>query len=260
MTEMKSYTPGTFCWLDLGTNDAEAAKKFYTGLFGWTMVDMPAGPDMIYTMCQIEGKDVAALYQQGPQEQGIPPHWNSYVSVASADEIAVKAKALGGTVLMEPFDVMEEGRMTMLQDPTGGVVGAWQPKRYIGAKLVNQPGALTWNELLTKDTVKAGQFYSGLFGWNAQTQEMEGGPYTVFMHGDQMNAGMMQIRPEWGDMPSNWAIYFAVADCDASVEKARQLGGQVAVPPTDIPQVGRFAVLQDPQGAVFSILKLSSPA
>jgi predicted enzyme related to lactoylglutathione lyase len=260
MTEMTSYTPGTFCWVELSTSDAAAAKKFYTQLFGWTAVDMPAGPDMIYTMCQIDGKNVAALYQQGQEEQGIPPHWNSYISVASADEIAAKAKALGGTVMGEPFDVMDAGRMALVQDPEGVVVGAWQPGRHIGAQLVNQPGAFNWNELATRDTAKAGEFYTKLFGWEAQTQDMGGGMlYTIFMNGGRMNGGMMQISEEWGDMPPHWAVYFAVADCDASAEEVKELGGQVLMPPTDVPQTGRFAMVQDPQGAAFAIIKLANP-
>jgi predicted enzyme related to lactoylglutathione lyase len=258
MTEMKAYTPGTFCWLDLATSDAAAAKTFYTGLMGWTAVDMPVGPDMVYTMCQVDGKDVAALFQQPPDDPS-PTHWNSYVSVASADETAAKAKSLGGTVLAEPFDVLDSGRMVVIQDPTGAVVSGWQPKTHIGATLVNQPGALSWNELLTNDTDQASRFYSGLFGWKAQTQETPGGPYTVILNGDRMNGGIMQLRPEWGPMPPNWLVYLSVADCDASADKVKALGGEVLAPPMDIPDTGRIAWVQDPQGAVFAIIKLTNP-
>lgn len=260
MAEMKEYTPGTFCWVDLGTTDAAAAKKFYAGLFGWELVDMPAGPDMVYTMAYVNGKDVAALYQMGPNEQGMPPHWNSYISVANVDEVAAKAKALGGTVLGEPFDVMTAGRMAMIQDPTGAVVAAWQPGEHAGAKLVNEPGAFSWNELATTDTQKAGDFYTGLFGWTTQVQDMGNFLYTTFMNGDRMNGGMMQITKEWGDVPPHWMVYFAVADCDASANTATSLGGKLLVQPTDIPQVGRFAMIQDPQGAVFAIIKMTPPA
>jgi len=259
MTEMTAYTPGTFCWIDLGASDAVAAKKFYTDLFGWQAVDMPAGPDMTYTMFQIDGKDVAGMYQQGQDEQDIPPHWNSYVSVASVEEIAAKAKSLGGTVMVEPLDVFESGRMTILQDPTGGVVAAWQPQRHIGAQLVNQPGTLCWNELATRDWQKAAEFYTQLFGWTAQTQPMAGTEYTVFSNGDRMAAGMIQMTPEWGDIPPHWMVYLTVTDCDASAEKVTALGGKVLVPPTDIPDMGRFAVAQDPQGAAFSFIKLDNP-
>ena len=260
MTEMNAYMPGTFCWVELGTTDAKAAKKFYTGLFGWEIVDTPVGPDFIYTMLQVEGKDVAALYEQGEPErsQGVPPHWSSYVSVASADESAAKAKSLGGTVLAEPFDVMDAGRMAIVQDPTGAVVGLWQPRQHIGARLVNQPNTVCWNELSTNDQQKAGEFYTKLFDWQSQVQDTGGTPYTLFMDGGQ-KAGMMQMTEEWGNMPPHWMVYFAVANCDASAEKAKELGGQVVVPPTDIAEVGRFAMVQDPQGVVFGILKSSNP-
>ncbi|MBE7469084.1 MAG: VOC family protein [Anaerolineae bacterium] len=259
MTEMTAYTPGTFCWIDLGTSDAAAAKKFYSELLGWQAVDMPVGPDMTYTMFQIDGKDVAGMYQQGADEQGIPPHWNSYVSVASVEEIASKAKSLGGTVLAEPLDVLESGRMTVVQDPTGAVVAAWQPQRHIGAQLVNQPGALCWNELATRNPQKSSEFYTQLFGWTAQTQPMGETNYTVFKNGDNMNAGMIEMTAEWGDIPPHWMVYLTVTDCDASAEKVTALGGKILVPPTDIPDMGRFAVVQDPQGAAFSFIKLDNP-
>ncbi|NJN96999.1 MAG: VOC family protein [Anaerolineales bacterium] len=259
MTEMTAYTPGTFCWIDLNTSDAAAAKKFYSELMGWQMVDLPMGPDMTYTMFQVDGKDVAGMSQQGPDEQGIPPHWNSYVSVANVEEIATRAKSLGGTVLAEPFDVMDSGRMVVIQDPTGAVVAGWQPQQHIGARLVNEPGALCWNELATRDSQNSSDFYTQLFGWTAQTQPMGETNYTVFNNGDNMNAGMIEMTAEWGDIPPHWMVYLTVTDCDASAEKVTALGGKVLVPPTDIPNMGRFAVVQDPQGAVFSFIKMDNP-
>lgn len=261
MSEVKEYKPGTFCWVDLSTTDTEAAKKFYGQLFGWELVDAPAGPDMVYTLAQLDGKEVAGLYQQPPeqQEQGVPPHWMSFVAVASAEEAVKKAQSLGATVIMEAMQVMEHGHMGVLQDPTGAVFGVWQPGQHIGARLVNQPGSLSWNELATKDTKKAGEFYTKLFGWSTQVQEMPQTTYTTFLNGDRMNAGMMQMTEEWGDIPPHWMPYFAVADCDASAEKAKELGGSIGVPPTDIPPVGRFSVIQDPQGAHFTIIKLNNP-
>jgi len=260
MTEMSSYTPGTFCWIELSTSDAAAAKQFYHALFGWSAADMEYAPGMVYTMCQIEGKNAAALYQQGPQEQGVPPHWNSYISVADAAETAAKVAAAGGTVLMETMDVMEFGRMCLIQDPTGGVVGAWEPRAHIGASLVNQPGTLTWNELATRDAEKAAGFYTQVFGWEGQVSQMGGTDYTTFYNHGNMNCGMIQMTAEWGDLPPHWMVYFAVADCDASAEKAKSLGGQIHVPPSDIPSMGRFAVLTDPQGATFSIFQLNNPS
>jgi hypothetical protein len=138
MVEKSKHDPGTFCWVELATSDGAAAKKFYTSLFGWTVDDVPGGGG-IYTMLQKNGKDAGALYQLGPEQQGVPPHWNSYVCVQSADGTAAVAKKLGGNIIMEPFDIMEHGRMAVVQDPTGAVFSLWQPKGHIGAQVVNEP-------------------------------------------------------------------------------------------------------------------------
>lgn len=260
MTEVSKHAPGTFSWVDLSTTDAGAAKKFYTALFGWGAIDMPAGEAGIYTMLQLEGKEVAGMSQMSEEQQaqGMPPHWLSYITVARVNKSAEKVKSLGGTMLMEPFDVLDAGRMGLVQDPTGAVFAMWEPRNHIGARLVNQPGALCWTELATRDTDKAGAFYTRLFGWGTQVQEMGSTRYTIFLNGEQQSGGLFQMPEEWGDIPPHWMVYFAVEDCDASTGKAKELGGEVKVPPTDIPSVGRFAVLQDPQGGAFSIIKLAS--
>src|SRR5436190_17308530 len=126
------HAPGSFCWTELTTTDGPAAKQFYAELFGWEAQDNPIGPDMVYTMLKVGGKDVAALYQKGPEMQAVPTHWVSYISVASADEAAAKAKELGGTVIQEPFDVMEHGRMAAITDPTGATFCVWQPNQHKG--------------------------------------------------------------------------------------------------------------------------------
>ncbi len=260
MTSPASHPPGTFCWVDLGTSDAAAAKRFYAGLFGWQTQDNPAGPDSVYTMLRVDGKDVGAIYTLGREHKkmGIPPHWGSYVAVESADATVKRARTLDTKVFADPFDVFDAGRMAMLQDPTGAAFCIWQAKKHAGAGALGVPGALCWNELLTTDTKVAGAFYAGLFGWGMKATEMaQGGAYTIFTLGEKQVGGMMQMPPEWEGVPSNWMVYFAVADCDASVETARGLGAEIVVPPTDIPSVGRFAVVQDPQHAVFSIIKLN---
>ncbi len=259
MTVMTEYTPGIFSWVDLGTTDGEGAKKFYSGLFGWEFTDFPTDDQGVYSMGQIGGKSVAALYQMGPAKEGMPPAWNSYVTVANAQETAEKAKALGGNVLAEPFDVMGSGIMAMIQEPTGAVCAIWEPKEHIGAEIVNEPNTLTWNELATPDSKKAGEFLTKLFDWSAKEQEMPHTVYTTFSVGERMNAGMLQMTEEWGDMPAHWMAYFATEDCDAMVKKAEELGGEISVPPTDIPEVGRFSVIKDPQGAHFSVIKLVNP-
>ncbi|MCB0213633.1 MAG: VOC family protein [Anaerolineae bacterium] len=263
MAEFTEYKPGTFCWVDLSTPDAEAAKRFYTELFGWRIVEMPIPDGSTYTMFQVRGKDVAALYPMGKEQQaaGVPPHWMSYVSVTSADDTAEKAASLGAEILAGPFDVMESGRMVMFQDPTGAQVAAWQPKDHFGAVLANEPGAFCWNELATKDVKKATDFYTQLFDWQVESQEMPGGfVYSSFLNDGRYNGGMMQMSEEWGDMPSNWTVYFTVESCDESVERVQSLGGSVMVPPTDIPNIGRFSMLQDPQGAIFAMLEFPEVA
>jgi predicted enzyme related to lactoylglutathione lyase len=246
----------------LSTTDAAAAKRFYTSLFGWQANDLPMGDGMFYTFLRLEGKDVAALSQQSPEmsAQGIPPFWTSYVSVASADETAAKAKSLGGQVLGEPFDVFDAGRMAVIQDPAGATFAVWQPKSHIGAQLVNQPGALCWNELATTDADKARAFYTELFGWEAEVSQFGEDTYTMFLNNGRANGGMMQITEVWGNVPPHWMVYFAVEDCDHSAQKATELGGQLMVPPTEAGDIGRFSLIRDPQGAAFSIIKLNNPA
>ena len=253
MTKIDHHEPGSFSWAELATTDAGAAKTFYTGLFGWSYVDSPAGPDMIYTRVKKGGKDAAALYQLGKEQKGVPPHWNVYFSVASADESASKAKKLGAKALMEPFDVMEYGRMALLQDPQGATFSLWEPRKHIGAEVMNEPNTACWAELDTTDTESAGKFYTALFGWGTKV----GGDYTEFQVGGRSIGGMMKIAKEWGNVPPNWLVYFAVDDCDATAGKAQKLGAKIFMPPTDIPKTGRFAILQDPQGAVFAVIKLT---
>ncbi|MFQ5947574.1 MAG: VOC family protein [Acidimicrobiia bacterium] len=261
MTEFTKHAPGTFSWIELATTDTEAAKAFYSALFGWEHEDVPAGEAGTYTMLRLGGRDVAALNEQPKEQrsQGIPPHWTSYVTVADVEESAANVKSLGGTVHVEPFDVMEVGRMAVIQDPTGAFFALWEPKTHIGLGIANVSGALTWNELLTNDTDAAAKFYTGLFGWDAQTREIPETTYTTFMRGERPAAGMMAIPEHWGDVPPYWGIYFAVDDCDAAATRIKDLGGEIRVPPTDAPEAGRFASAVDPQGAGFAIIRLANP-
>lgn len=261
MQETPEYKPGTFCWVELGTSNSEAAKSFYTNLFGWSYVDNPVGPDMVYTMLKLDGKDVGALYQLSPEmtAEGIPPNWLSYLSVTSADETANKAKAEGATLLKGPFDVFTVGRMAVVQDPTGAVFALWQPGTHKGAGVHNVPSTFCWNELGTRDTKKAGEFYSNVFGWARNVQSFGPMEYTMFANGDRPAGGMYGITPDMGNIPPHWLVYFAVDDCDAKVQKATELGATVMKPADDIPGVGRFAILRDPQSAVFAIIKLENP-
>jgi predicted enzyme related to lactoylglutathione lyase len=212
-----------------------------------------------FTMLKLNGKNVGALYDMPGDwaAQGISPNWLSYVSVASADETAKKAKAAGGTVLREPFDITTVGRMAVVQDPTGAVFALWQPGTHSGAGVSNDPNSFCWNELGTTDTQKAEEFYSTLFGWTTEPFDESPIEYTMFNNGDRRAGGMYKITPEMG-FPPHWLVYFAVDDCDAKVQKATELGASVMKPPDDIPGTGRFAILQDPQSAPFAIIKLEN--
>jgi len=258
MQEEPEFKPGTFCWIECGTSDNEAAKNFYTQLFGWDTVDNPMGDQGVYTILKRHGKDVGGLYKMMPDmvAQGIPPHWLSYVAVTNADATAEKAKAEGAEVMNGPFDVATMGRMAVIKDPTGAVFAIWQAKDSKGAQIYGEAGALVWNELGTNDLEKAGQFYANVFGWTRQPFPDSPIEYTVFNNGgDRGVGGMYKITPEMGPMPPHWLVYIAVDDCDATVQKATDLGGKVMKPAEDIPGVGRFAILLDPQGAAIAILK-----
>ena len=255
MVTSTKYAHGVFSWVNVATPDPAAAKRFYGSLFGWEFEDMPAGPEMTYTFIRSKGRSVGGLAGLTKEmlAQGVPPHWMPYVNVTSADEVAKKAAQGGGKVPYPPMDVLDVGRMAILEDPTGGKLAIWQAKTHAGADLVNEPGAMCWNELMTPDTAAAGQFYKATFGWSAEEMEMGGGDkYTIFKAGDQQVGGMMARPARLKDVPPHWLTYFAVTSVDDSVQKVTSLGGKVLQPPTDIPNMGRFAVCQDPQGPVFA--------
>jgi predicted enzyme related to lactoylglutathione lyase len=256
MQAVTKYPHATFSWIDANTSDLAAGKAFYTELFGWNAVDQPLPGGGVYTMLQLEGLDVAAISEMTPEmaAAGMPPVWNSYITVDNLDEVAARVEEAGGAVMAPPFDVMDAGRMAMVQDPGGAIVCLWEAKAHIGAQLVNTPGALVWNELWTPDAAKTGEFYTNLFGWQIRfVEEMN---YHIFYNGDRMAAGMMEISEMTGPLPPHWSIYIAVEDCDATVAKAQALGATVLVPPMDIPETGRSATLQDPQGAMFNVITM----
>lgn len=252
-----TYAPGTFCWPELSSKDQRAAEKFYTSLFGWTIKETPMGPDAHYTIFLKDDHDVAALTQmdKAQDSSGIPSNWLSYVSTTNVDASVEKAKSLGGTLIAGPFDVMEHGRMAVLNDPTGATFALWQAKAHAGAARMDQPYSLVWTELMTPDPKQSTPFYTGLFGWGTETMPMGTFDYTLWKRGKDSAGGMMQITPEMGKMPAHWMPYFGVTDADATTKKAKDLGGQAMVEPRDIPNVGRFAILTDPTGAHFSILQ-----
>jgi predicted enzyme related to lactoylglutathione lyase len=212
-------------------------------------------------MFQLGGRDVGACYtlQAEQQAQNVPPHWMTYVAVTSADDTATKAASLGGKVIAPAFDVFDVGRMAVLQDPTGAVFCVWQAKQHSGVGVQHEPNAFSWSELMTRDTASATKFYTALFGWDTLVSDKHGFKYTHWKLDGQDFGGMMAISPEMGQVPPHWMNYVSVTNCDETVSKATSLGGNVLQPAFDIPDVGRMAVLQDPQGAVLSVIQLSNP-
>jgi predicted enzyme related to lactoylglutathione lyase len=260
MPEIQKHLPGSFCWAEVGTADARRAKAFYGDLFGWTFDDRPAGAFGVYTMCKLRGKDLAGLYEMPPDllKKGVPPHWMSYIAVADADAACAKIRQHGGRVEQGPFDVMEVGRMAICQDPTGATFSVWQAKAHSGATVMGEVGTPCWFELATKGVEKAERFYRDVFGWSVKLGT-DGMPYRELTASGASYpmGGMMELTPQHGPVPPHWMIYFTVNDCDADAKRCQALGGKVYVPPMDIPTVGRFAVLADPTGATFAIIKLA---
>ncbi|MBI4952497.1 MAG: VOC family protein [Myxococcales bacterium] len=257
MSKHQKHQHGTFSWTDLSTSDVAGAKRFYGALFNWTWNDLPMGPGMTYTMCKLGADDAAAMSELGAEQKkmGIPPHWQVYFTVENVDEATKRVATAGGKVMVGPMDVMDAGRMTVAADPTGAVFALWQANKHPGATVKGENGAICWGEVLTSDPVAAGKFYADVLGWKLDAMDTPGMHYTVFKAGTEGTAGMMQKPDMMKDVPSCWMTYFLVASCDATVAKAGELGGRVLVPPMDIPDVGRFATLMDPQGAAFSILQ-----
>ncbi len=248
MPEMTRYEHGVPSWVDMGAPDYNAALAFYGQLFGWDSQDMgeEAGH---YHMVTKDGRVVAGI---GPAQDPGPPRWTMYVNVNDVDAVAKTVEAAGGRILLAPMDVMTAGRMTVFADTTGAVASAWQPMDHAGAQLVNEPGSFVWSELHSSDVDKSKQFYTEVFGWG-----WGGSPeYAEVQVGGRSVAGLM-VRPADlpAQVPDNWLIYFGSADLDADVQKAKELGATVVVPPTPIPNMGRFSVLMDPQGGTFAIFQ-----
>lgn len=254
MPEFTSYAPGTPSWVDHGAKDIDASNSFYSSLFGWDAEDQgeEAGH---YTILRKAGKTVAG--NMGIMMEGQPSAWTSYVSVEDADKTVEAATQAGATVFAGPMDVMDIGRMAVFADPTGAAIGIWQPKTFIGAELANESGSFCWNELNTRDVPAAKRFYSAVFGWTPNDIEMDGMTYTEWRLGDTTVAGMMPM-PEMvpAEVPAHWLVYFGTDDTDKTVAKAAELGAATLMPPTDIPP-GRFAVLADPDGAAFAVIKMN---
>jgi len=272
MPEREGYIPGVPCWVDTNQPDPEAILPFYSGVFGWAFENMmPEGSEGKYFIGRIRDGDVAAV---GSIPEGAPPMamWNTYIWVESADETAAKARDAGGGVAMEPFDVMDSGRMAVLTDPEGAVFCVWQAKNHRGAKVVNEHGSLNFNSLATRDPEGAKAFYGAVFGWETLGLP-SGSMWTLPGYGDHLEEGSPGLREQMAamggpegfidvvaalnpiadedsDAPAHWSVTFAVDDADAAAAKASELGGEIVAGPFDAPWT-RMAVIKDPQGATF---------
>ena len=272
MPERDGYIAGVPCWVDTSQPDPDAAAGFYGGLFGWEFEDaMPAGSPGRYLIARLRGGEVAAV---SSQPEGSPPRavWNTYIWVEDADEAAAKAREAGGSVLSEPLDVMDAGRMAVLADPEGAAFCVWQAREHRGAQIVNEPGSLNFNVLNTRDPAAAKRFYGAVFGWT--TLDLVSDEFwTLPVYGDYLEALTPGVRERTAELgaagfedvvaaitpitadrpgdPSHWSVTFATDDADAAAAKAVELGGAVVVPPIDAPY-SRLTVVRDPQGATFS--------
>jgi predicted enzyme related to lactoylglutathione lyase len=256
MSASSKPVAGTFCWVEVATTDLAGAKSFYSALFGWKLQDMPVTDDSPYTMAELDGKRVAGLTLQQPHvtKMGVPPQWLSYVAVDDINASTVKAEGLGARILFPPTNI-GPGSLAVLKDPTDAVFAFWQSHQDMGTFGSGVPGALGWNELATSDVARARKFYSELFGWTTEDHDMGDFVYTMFKQGETLVAGLMAQPPEHAGVPSAWTVYFQVADADATVARAETIGGQPMTPTQDIPGIGRFAFLADPQGAAFALIQ-----
>jgi uncharacterized protein len=256
MTHTNSHAAGTPSWVDLMTPDLDKALAFYGPLFGWEFSTGPAETGY-YTMCRKGGRNAAGLGQL-PQSASFPPAWALYFATEDVDAACERVRQQGGQVGMGPMDVMEQGRMAICADPTGAHFGFWQPRNHKGAGVVDEHGAMVWHEVNTRHGEKARDFYAAVL--LLEPRKMEGIEYWTLHRGEKAVAGVLQMNERWpADMPPHWMNYFAVDDTDAAVKKVAELGGKVHVPPFDTSH-GRLAVVSDPAGATFTVIKPSELA
>lgn len=248
---------GMFAWADLVAHDPEGAKAFYGGLFAWATAPLPDHPGSGYTLFTLDDERVAGLVPMSAERKhtGAPPFWMSYILVDDVDAVAARVPRLGGRIVAGPMDVVDSGRMAVTVDPSGAPVGLWQAGTHAGAERFNEPGCMTWNELLTRDPQAARAFFGSLLGWHFDEVDLgERGVYHLARVDGRPNAGLMDMPAEAEGIPPHWDVYFAVDDVDAAARRAVDLGGSLFVPPTDIPR-GRFCGVTDPWGAHFTIYR-----
>lgn len=243
-------------WVEHMSRDAAASKAFYAGLFGWSLLTNEDPQYGGYAMAQIDGRDVAGFgSQMDPAMPGA--NWNLYVGTADAAASVAAATAAGGTVAVPPFTVGTMGTAAFIADPSGAVLGLWQPADMSGVRYQG-PNGFAWAELNARGVERAIRFYESAFGWSHRTSDMgDGTLYTEFRDGEESLAGALempaQVPPQ---VPSHWLAYFAVEDITGTHDAAVRAGATSMVPPMAFPG-GTFAVLGDPQGGSFGLLRMA---
>jgi len=268
MPTVARHSFGRYCWVDLGTTDPEAARRFYGDLMGWEFDDRYEAGNLVYTMILLDGRRVACMWQLHPPqlEAGVPPTWNSYVCVEDVWATARKCESLGAQNLAGPVDIFDFGVLATLTDPNGAVFWLWQPKAHTGFQVMMEPSSYLWVELYAHKPTEDAEFYKAAFDWNLDADSNPDNPgYYLFSQETREDsaewerrvAGVLQIRPEMGPVPPHWNVYFQVADVDAALQKALDLGGEQLHPMVEIPRGGRLVGIKDPQGAVFTVMQMA---
>lgn len=260
MATFTSYSPGQFCWIDLMSTGMAAAGAFYAEVFGWVIDQQQTQDGPPYANFTLQGKTVCGLGEMNDamKSSGMPPVWNSYISVADVDAVAARAVELGGRVALPVMPVVEAGRLAVIQDPTGAFVSLWEPKQHYGAQLTNVPDTWCWNELMTPDPGAAQAFFADLFGWTYEKSDGSDRAYWNIHLQGRRSGGMLQITEEMGTVPPAWIAYFNVADLEGTVKSIAAAGGALCFAPFDVP-VGRIAMVNDAQGAAFALIQMSVP-
>ena len=259
MVSDRTKRHGTPNWADCATTDLGGAEEFYAVVFGWTCEHVTASDGAVYSIQRLDGKMVAGIYELSEEirRMGVPPHWGTYIEVDDVAAVLASVSAGGGTVVEGPFEEADVGTFAVIRDPVGAYLRLWRSAPQHGGEVFNVPGAMTWNELLTKEPQKAAAFYEKVLGVEpATTSEAPG--YTLLKVNGRPVAGILRMAPEMGDHPASWDVYFACDDIDATVQKVIEAGGTALREPFDVPGA-RMAVLRDPLGAVFEIIRMESP-
>lgn len=262
MATMTAFAHGQFSWVDLMAKDSAGAKEFYGQLFGWEALDQDTQGGPPYTLFALHGQHVCGMGELNAEmaAMGMPPVWNSYITVDDINAATAKATELGATVIVPSMAVVDAGHMAVLQDPTGAPFMLWQKINHCGAQVVNEPNCWVWNELLTRDPAASEKFYSELFGWTFEKEETPGpNEYWMAKNNERMNGGMMKMPDGMAGVPPHWSVYFAVADINTATDKLKELGGNVLRGPFEV-SVGHITVVTDAQGAAFQLIQMTVPA